>query len=91
MALVGIGISWDSLIHCWQTGNVRWDDMMGVMTLFENDQGGYNAPWWSGPSSCTCSVRIKGYSVDVVVSCVLRYVHLVWLYLMGVISCPISD
>ena len=83
-ALIGIGISWDSLIHCWRTGNVRLDDMMGVMTLFEDDQGGYNPPWWPEPSSCSCSVRIKGYSVDVVVSCVLRNVHLVRLSLMGV-------
>ena len=60
------------------------DDMMGVMTLFEDDQGGYNPPWWPEPSSCACTVRIKGYSVDVVVSCVLRNVNLPRLYLMGV-------
>ena len=36
MALIGINISWDSLIHCWRTGNVRLDDMMGVMTLIED-------------------------------------------------------
>ena len=57
---------------------------MGLMTLFENDQGGYNPHWWPKPSPCSCSVRIKGYLVDVVVSCVLRNVHLARLYLMGV-------
>ena len=77
VALIGIGISWDSLIHCWRTGNVRLDDMMEVMTLFEDYQGGYNPPWWPAPSSCSCSIWIKGYSVDVVVSCVLCNVHLV--------------
>ena len=84
VTLIWIGISWDSLIHCWRTRNVRLDDMMGVMTLFEDDQGGCNPPWWPEPSSRSCSVQIKGYSVDVVVSCVLRNVHLVRLYLMGV-------
>ena len=66
VALIVTSISWDSLIHCWRTGNVRLDDMMGVMTLFEDDQGGYNPPWWPEPSSCSFSVWIKGYSVDVV-------------------------
>ena len=84
VTLMGIDISWDSLIHCWKTGNVRLEDMMGVMTLFEDDQDGYNPPWWPEPSSCSCSVRIKGYLADVAVSCVLRIVHLVRLYLMGV-------
>ena len=58
--------------------------MMGVMTLFEDDQGGCSPPWWPGPSSCLCSVLIKGYSVDVVMSYVLRNVNLVRLYIMGV-------
>ena len=84
VALIGIGISWDSLIHCWRTGNARLDDMMGLMTLFEDDQGSYNPPWLPKPSSCSCSVQIKGYLVDVVVSCVLCNVHLAQLYLMGV-------
>ena len=45
VALTGIGIFWDFLINCWRIGNVRCDDMMGVMTLFEDDQGGYDPPW----------------------------------------------
>ena len=68
VALIGIGIFWDSLMHCWRIGNVRCDDMMGVMTLFEGDQGGHSPPWWPGPSSCLCSVLIKDYYVDMVVS-----------------------
>ena len=86
VALIGISISWGSLIHCWRIGNVRLDDMMGVMTLFEDDQDGYNPPRWPEPSSCSCSIRIKGYSVDVGVLCVLRNVHLALFYLMGVTS-----
>ena len=46
VALIGIGIFWDFLIHCWRIGNVRCDDMMGVMTSFEDDLGGHNPPWW---------------------------------------------
>ena len=81
---IGIGILWDSLIHCWRIGKVRCDDMMGVMTLFDDDQGGYSPPWWPGPSSCWRSVLIKEYSVDMVVSYVLRNVHLVRPFMMGV-------
>ena len=58
--------------------------MMGVATLFEDDQGGHSPPWWPGPSSFLCNVQIKDYPVDVVVSYVLHNVHLVRLYMMGV-------
>ena len=84
VASIGISRLWDSLIHCWRIGNVRCDDMMGVMTLFDDDHSGYSPPWWPGLSSCLCSVLIKDYSVDVVVSYLLRNVQLAWLYVMGV-------
>ena len=81
VALTGISILWDSFIHSWRIGNVRCDDMMGVMTLFDDDHSGYSPPWWPGHSSC---LLIKDYSVDMVVSYLLCNVHLVWLYMMGV-------
>ena len=84
MASIGIGRFWDSLIHCWRIGNVRCDDMMGVMTLFDYDHSGNNPPWWPGLLSCLCNVLIKDYSVDVVVSYLFRNVHLARLYMMGV-------
>ena len=84
VASIGIGKLWDYLVHCWRTRNVRCDDMMGVMTLFDDDPGGHSSPWWPEPSSCLCSVLIKNCSVDVVVSYLLRNVHLVRLYIMGV-------
>ena len=40
MVSIGIGRLWDPLIHCWRIGNVGCDDMMGVMTLFDDDLGG---------------------------------------------------
>ena len=82
MALIGIVRFWDSWIHCWRIGNVRCEDMKRVMTLFEDDHGGYGPPWSPAPSSCSGSVRIKGYSV--VVSCLLRHVHLMRLCMMSV-------
>ena len=58
--------------------------MMGIMTLFDDDHSGYSPPWWPRPSSCLCSVLIKDYSVDVVISYLFPNVHLVRLYMMGV-------
>ena len=57
---------------------------MGVMTLLDDDPGGYSPPWWPGPSPCLCSAMIKDCSVDVVVLYLLRNVHLVRFYKMGV-------
>ena len=82
--LIGIVIPWDSLIHCWQIGNGRLDDMMEVITLVQDKKVGYSTPWWPEHSSGSNSVRIKGYLIDVAVSCVLRDVHSARLYVMGV-------
>ena len=72
--LIGIDISWDSLIHCWRIGNGRLDDMMGVMTLAKDEKDGYNTPWWPEHSSGSYSVQIKGCLVDAV-SCSKMFIR----------------
>ena len=82
--LIGVAIPWDSLIYCWKIGNGGFEHMMEVITFVQDKKVGNSTSWWPEHSSGSYSIQIKGYFIDVAVSCVLRDVHSARLYVMGV-------